>query len=401
MKTDKIIKTIIIVSFIILFILASILFGILKKEKNTQKQKKLLENKQDLENSVYDNSATYSNMKSLLEDYGCVFVKEVKSPTEAIYLYFGKNLYNDDGTNNKDYFESLINACSKKLSVTRFYLYDSKKDIQIEINCDLEKGELSYKINNQSNYFDKLDGDLYVEVEKNTEIAKYQAIPSTYNILLKLVENNMFISSDFGNLEGRTADNRYNYYLNKTIKARVSAGRVRNIVFLSSFEENVLHDIKVGTDLNDIKNEYSDNAFGSIAEGMLGYRTKDLYLFIYEDEISAYGYSYYEHTKFETYLSEYIQNRNLELFANQVTSLWQSYEAYEYDKDNGKLYLAYPAIGVIINIENNNPMGIKLYSNYYFTATTKRYITEGKITLVSTEDALYNLEKERRANEID
>ena len=47
--------------------------------------------------------------------------------------------------------------------------------------------------NNQSNYFDKLDGDLYVEVEKNTEIAKYQAIPSTYNILLKLVENNMFI----------------------------------------------------------------------------------------------------------------------------------------------------------------------------------------------------------------
>ena len=401
MKTDKVIKIIIIVSFIILFILASILLVIIRKEENKQKLENQQVNKQDLENSVYDNSATYSNMKTLLEDYGCVFIKEVKSPTEAIYLYFGKNLYNEDGTNNREYFESLINACSKKLSVTRFYLYDSNKDIQIEINCDLEKGELSYKINNQNNYFDKLDGDLYVEVEKNTEIAKYQSIPTTYNILLKLVNNNMFISSDFGNSEGSTADERYNYYLNRTIKARVSAGKVRNIVFLSNFEENVLHDIKVGTALKVVKTEYPDNAFGSVSEGMLGYRTKDLYVFDYEDEISAYGYSYYEHTKFETYLSDYIQNRNLDLFVKQVTALWQSYEEFEYDADSGRLHLSYPAIGVMIDIENNNPIGIKLYSNYYFTATTKRYITEGKITLVSTEDALYNLEKERRANEID
>ena len=180
---------------------------------------------------------------------------------------------------------------------------------------------------------------------------------------------------------------------------RLSAGRVRNIVFLPEYKEEVFYGFYVGTPLKEVKEKLPDVAFGSIEEGFLGYRANEVYVFFYEDEISVYGYSYYEHTDFEKYLGEYLQSKNLSQFVKNVTSLWQSYEEFEYDEVNINLHLTYPAIGVTIDIVNNDSKGIVLYSNYYFTDLSKRYIAEEKITLKSNEDAIFNSETNRRLKE--
>ena len=118
MKNAKIIKIVIILCFVILFILTAVLVGIVKREENKALNKQVQNQvvMQDLENAVYDDSVKYDNIKSVLESYGCSFISETKKPTEIIYLLFGKNLYEKDGTSNQNYFESLINACAKKLS---------------------------------------------------------------------------------------------------------------------------------------------------------------------------------------------------------------------------------------------------------------------------------------------
>jgi phage-related protein len=77
----------------------------------------------------------------------------------------------------------------------------------------------------------------------------------------------------------------------------------------------------------------------------------------------------------------------------------QSYDEYEYDEEAKNLHISYPYIGVDINIKNNDSTGITLYSNYYFTDKTKRFIAEGKITLDSKTDAIYVSELNRRENE--
>lgn len=400
MKNTKMIKTIIILCFIVLFILTAILTGIVRKEKkkslNEKAQNQVV--MQDLENAVYDDSVKYNNIKSVLESYGCTFISETKKPKEIIYLEFGKNLYESNGTSNQNYFESLINACAKKLSKTIFYLYDEQKSIQITVECDLVNSEITYKINNIANYFSNSDSDLFKEAE-TTEIVKYQSIEKTYNILYNLINNNMFLTNEFGDEEGKTEDGKYGYYLNKTVKAYISAGKVRNLIFTSAYEGDVFNNISVGTPLKQVAEQLPDYAFGSVNDGFLGYRTKDVYVFIYEDEISVYGYSYSEHPEFEEYIKTYLTNFDLEKFVSNVTSLWQSYDEFEYDKENQSLHLTYPYIGVMIDIEDNVASGITLYSNYCFTDISKRLVAQGDVSINSKEDAIYKVEMKRKFSE--
>lgn len=400
MKNTKMIKITIILCFIVLFILTAILTGIVRKEKkqslNEQAQNQVV--MQDLENAVYDDSVKYNNIKNVLESYGCTFISETKKPTEIIYLSFGKNLYESDGTSNQKYFESLINACAKKLSKTIFYLYDEQKSIQITVECDLINSEITYKINNISDYFSNSESELFKEAE-TAEIVKYQSIEKTYNILYNLIDNNMFLTNEFGDEEGKTEDGKYGYYLNKTVKAYISAGKVRNLIFTSAYEGDVFNNISVGTPLKQVAEQLPDYAFGSVNDGFLGYRAKDVYVFIYEDEISVYGYSYNEHPEFEEYVKSYLANYDLEKFVSNVTSLWQSYDEFEYDKENQSLHLTYPYIGVMIDIEDNDASGITLYSNYYFTDISKRLVAQGDVSINSKEDAIYKVEMKRKFSE--
>ena len=154
----------------------------------------------------------------------------------------------------------------------------------------------------------------------------------------------------------------------------------------------------MGTPLTEVKELYPNVAFGSIEEGFLGYRTKDLYVFIYENEISAYGYSYYEQINFENILEEYLNTKDLYTFADKVTKLWTNYDEFEYDKEQKNLYITYPSIGIIINIQNNNSKGITIYNNYYLSDKIKNFIVEDKISLEPTVDILYMSEINRINN---
>ena len=394
MKNKAFFKKLILICFSILFILLIIMCVLLYKvqKKNETNIGVSIPEKQDLENDVYNNDQVFHNVQEILESYGCTYISEQEEPTTVIYLVFGKSLFNSDGTNNRNYYESLINALAKKLIKKNFYLYDEKNSTQINVTCDFENDNISYKINNISDYFGTANGELYQDIE-NTEIVQYQYIPISYNVLYNIVQNNMYLIDELGEPEGEVG--KYKLYQNGTIMSRNFSGKVRNMIFLEGYEGNVFTGVEVGTPLSEIKKLYPNNAFGSIEEGYLGYRTAELYAFFYENEISVYGYSYYEQKNFEDILEEYLNTNDLNRFTERVTKLWTNYDEFEYDRGNKSLYLTYPSIGVIINIQNNNSKGITICNNYYLSDKIKNFIIENKISLDSSIDALYMSEKNR------
>ena len=148
--------------------------------------------------------------------------------------------------------------------------------------------------------------------------------------------------------------------------------------------------------LDEVYNINPDNSFGSVSDGYLGYKEADYYLFFYDDEVSVYSYAYRYNDIFEEALEKYLDDKNLEEFVNKLVKAWKAYDYYEYNPETQDAYILYSNRGIEINIKNNNPEGITLYSNYYFTDVTRKYVKDGLITFKYNEDLIDKTEKQRR-----
>lgn len=222
--------------------------------------------------------------------------------------------------------------------------------------------------------------------------------PNTY--LSSLLAANMgtrIIEKDLD--EGIELDNGYISYNDGTIEIRKTLTNiVRNIIFTNKYDGDVVKNVNLKTSLKEILELYPENSFGSLEKDYLGYLSNDFYYFFYDDEISVYGYTYKEDEKFEKILEKYLEDKDLDKFVSSIKASLRYYDYLEYDPDIKKAHIMFSNRGFEIDIEDNNPKGIILYSNYYFTDKTKKYVEDGIITLREKEDSVEKIEKERRAN---
>lgn len=318
-----------------------------------------------------------------------------------IFVSFGKDLYSENGDSNKIYFESMINDLIPFFKPNAFYLIDEEKRINIQIEFDEKSEEYVIIINNINTideFYSKTDGDSYAAVDNSKIVDGKNMI--TDNIFLTTLQITGYFSTIKSYLgEGIELENGYTSYLDGLVKLRtVPTGAVRNIIFSDDYNGKITTKIQAGMSLSEINELEPEYDFGGINHGYLGYRQAYYYLFFYENEISAYTYSYKENTQFEKSLKEYIETKNLDNFANELAKKWKSYDYMNYDKENGNLYMLYSARGVEIDIKNNNPAGIKLYTNYYLTDLTKSYVKNGIINFNESTDLIHKVELERRNN---
>lgn len=221
--------------------------------------------------------------------------------------------------------------------------------------------------------------------------------PNTY--LSSLLAANMgtrIIEKDLD--EGIELDNGYISYNDGIIEIRKTLTNiVRNIIFTNKYDGDVVKNVNLKTSLKEILELYPENSFGSLEKDYLGYLSNDFYYFFYDDEISVYGYTYKEDEKFEKILEKYLEDKDLDKFVSSIKVSLRYYDYLEYDPDIKKAHIMFSNRGFEIDIEDNNPKGIILYSNYYFTDKTKKYVEDGIITLREKEDSVEKIEKERRA----
>lgn len=379
------------VLFVIIFLILLIIFFILQialiRAETEQKNNEI-----EISVSRGDNT-----IERIADKYNAEIIDKT---SYIIYINFEEDLYDDNGNSNKEYFENIANDFTKleDFSKQNFILIDEEKNIKINVLYNPDIDSYSYKYNDIENFYDEIDGKMY-SATKNIEPLDVKSLTLSSELLLNLKNGNMFFRSIKDSIgEGKLLDNGYTSFKDGSILLKLLNGKVRNMVFTDKYEETVIFGVRVGDSLEKVLDVQKNISSGSIKEGYLQYITPDLYIFIYENEISTYGYSYFENKDFEDFLEEYLVDKDLDKFIQNVSKKWNNYDMYQYTPEEQSAHITFPSRGVEIKIEDNNSKGIVLYKNYYFTDKTKEMIKDGKITLNDSEDLLVVTEKQRRSN---
>lgn len=387
----KLIIIFLIILFFCLFCLMLLLQGTLEGDNKLESDKRT----SNLVVSTLENSNP-KTFQEVIKKYNSEYLSREKN---KIYVKFAKDLYDENGKSNKNYFENLISDLESFFTPVDFNLIDEEKniDIQIKYNSQTKKYEITF--NKIKDFYNETDGDSYIKVDKS-KIVKTSPLYVSNGYLERLVSNQMYLSSIEKYLdEGKELPDGYISYKSGTIKIKLAPNKsVMNIIFSKDYGYSILSDVESNTPLSKIYELHGDNVFGSLEEKYLGYRTTDLYYFFYGDETSVYGYSYQNNKKFEELLSKYLENKDLDAFVTGISEQILSYDTFEYDKNTKRAHIVFPTRGIEINIENNNAKGITLYSNYYFTETTKEFVKNGLIKFEPGKDLVKEYEVQRRAN---
>ena len=379
-KGRKIVILLILLFFCLLCLMLGMQFLIKDNEGNSN----------NITTAVSENNKT---IEDVVKKYNSEYIEQVNN---KVYVKFEKDLYDQDGKSNEKYFEEMSNELSEFFEGQSFYIIDEEKNIEINNKFDTKTKEQKILINEIEDFFNKTDGNSYADVE-NSKIVEPSRIIIENGFLETLIVRDMFLSSIEKYLSGaKELDNGYVSYNEDKLEIKIAPNKsVMNMVFTKNYNGSLLNDVDRGDSLSEVYEKHPDNSFGSVSDGYLGYRNGNLYYFFYEDEASMYGYLYSENEKFEELLVAYIEDKNLDNFITQLSKKILLYDTFEYDKDKENVTMIFPTIGIEIKIKNNNPIGIKLYSNYYFTDTTKDLVKKGLISY-STEDLVAKYESQRR-----
>ena len=341
------------------------------------------------------NNEFKETVEDVVIEYDCKFYKV---DNNKIYVRFSKNLFDDNGKSNENYFKSIVNDLSRFYEKSDFYLIDNNKELEIFAKYDTTNEKHVIVINSIEDYYNNVDGNDYVEINNIKLPKESDTIKSVNSLLTNLKDSGMKFSSIEEELgEGTHLDNGYISYLNNTVKLRIVGNKVvRNIVFSRKYDEKIFNNVDNDASLEEFYMENPNNCYGGIEEGYLGYRTNQLYYYIYDDEISVYGYSYTKNVKFEELLEKYLDNKNFERFIILLTGQMPTYDYCEYDVENKTANIMLSSYGIEIDIKDNDPKGIILYNNYCFTDDSKKLVKNGLITFKNDENSIEKMEIERR-----
>ena len=338
-------KSIIVISIIIIFLLAiAISIKSIKQEK------------------------TKNTLKKIAEYYECEFVKE-KNANEKGYskkifwIYDVPPVDADDGIQYKEQYETVLKAIAAQIK-DNFILIDNKHSIEIRVKYNPENNKISYLINNDNNFFQN---------EANKQIAKLQKEKPTTTIniisteLQHTIENEWSrkkTEKDYGNKI--KYENSYDVY-SSGIKVKTINSKIYNLIFLKEHQGNVFENITTGMDNASIRNILGQPTYENTEANLLiGYKTKDFYVFFSNGQISIYPVENFDENKnnqFAEIVSEYINNTNIyKETLQKVTQLYPDYSEYIQNEDS--IDLKYPLKGFEIKMGKGEKTGIYIYENY-------------------------------------
>lgn len=387
----KIIILFLLVVLFITFCILTILTMMLKNENENTINYNNIIGSNNLSNTVDSQEKT---IKNVVESHGSIYISDESS---SLYVGFAKNLYDENGKSNEEFFKDLAEELIPYFNNESFYMIDEGKDINIYVQ--VLENDFELIINDMKDFYEVIDGRDFIAVE-NSKIVEASQMYENNGYLTRLSINNMYFSYIEKYLtNGRELDNGYTVYVDQQVKVKLAPNKaVFNIVFLEDYKDDILLDVSLNDRLSEISEKHNDFTFGGLDKGYLGYRSGDYYYFFYENQASVYPYIYSENTKFERYLTEYIETKDLDKFVKNIITNIKSYSDYEYDSDIKKAYIAFPTRGIKIDIKDNDSKGIVLYSNYYLTDTTKQLVKEGKIQY-SKNDFVNEYEQMRKEAE--
>lgn len=296
---------------------------------------------------------------------------------------FSKKLYQNDNS-NKEYYEAIIKDFVK-LYKTDFIIVDNKNNIKIEVFATSENN-YKYKINNIEEYFK-------VAEEKNNKIKKFKEIESK-NLDIENKELNKFDNNEWSVKAAGVKILEYgeDYLGYENYKILTDDIYIDTIILESTYIEEVLEGIKVGTSKNEVKEKLGEPTFEDN-----GYKINDSYMFFYDDEIAIYPNTKFNNLEIEKLIINYINSKEKEerkMFAYSILS--DNFDFKSWVDENNILNIVSVNRGISIYVDENNQLTADIYNNYDITEKTKECIRNGIIELNLEIDSVYEAEKNRK-----
>lgn len=209
-----------------------------------------------------------------------------------------------------------------------------------------------------------VDTDEEEEEEKITQVEKDEEI-TIYNSSEELISlNNSDWKFQESKFKGEYETDGLKYYYEGFTVER-DGNFVPRIIFNENYKNDIVAGITVGMDMDEVSDVLGKPVFENKDNNMNGYKTKNLYLCIYENEIAVYKNQYYTNATLEEMIlkyhtKEYIGTRND--FSKYIRN---TYSDFKFTADEEKnIYLTSLVRGCIIKISENNEISVEYYKEY-------------------------------------
>ena len=308
-----------------------------------------------------------SNIKDIIEGYGSTFYSiqssEEKDYKKDINVLFNVDPIEENGVTNQYYYERIIAEISSKMNKKNYRIVDEDRNMIIRVKYN-ENGSVKYSINNEYNYFDYLNQQYTIQNAINEDEFEIDLTINS-SLLNSLIENNWKRKksiSQSDTIESRCDE--YDYYFDEGYKIRTINSQVYNIIYTKQYKGNVVNDITTQMDNFDIMEKLGSPLYMNNSYELIGYKTKDFYIFFYDGEISIYKNEVFneeENKKFAELFTNYLNTSDYEAFINDLKELYPDYS--EYKNDDKEIKITYPNKGFIITVGNQHNY-MEVYSNY-------------------------------------
>ena len=303
----------------------------------------------------------FNDIREIVEFNGCTYIRMASSEEdgyeEDIYIEFGQEPIEEDGSTNEAQYDNLTSQIGGKIRGTNFRIIDESRNIIIRLQ--FENNEVSlYTINNDPSYFEHLKTEY--------QVSKFQEDPQTNiqissNVLNAIVNNNWSASNlNLGSMDSTCGG--YDIYFDEGYKIRNIYSRVFNIIFTPNYQNEVFPGIRTGMDSSEIRNVLGNPAFTDMNGSLIGYKNEQFYVFFNQGEISIYrNDNDYDTAELASLIEEYNNSGDYNKFVNDLTTMWQDYDAYTKTSDRVSIQYTLKGITIDFNVIDNN--GVTLYKN--------------------------------------
>ena len=171
-----------------------------------------------------------------------------------------------------------------------------------------------------------------------------------------------------------------------------------------------IYGIKTGMDNITIKSMLgTPNYDNEDANTLIGYKTKDFYVFFNQGEISIYrveNFNEDENLEFANFFTELNMTGEYKEFLNRLTDLFPDYETYVQREDY--IHIVYPLRGFELILGQKRANGLFIYGNYQGLITNTTSLEDIKngsqvpanVYLKTDTDLVFYLESNRNGTEI-
>lgn len=240
---------------------------------------------------------------------------------------------------------------------------------------------------------DDLDNNKETKINNKEKIIEEDLLVSALPII-KLNNNNW--DRIKANFSGFKLDEEGNVlFENKGYKFYCNGSFVNYIIFDETYKDEVVGHIKVGEDLKEIKKKLGKPTF-KLVNG-LGYKTKEVYVFFYENEIVVYPNMKYSNYKLEELLNNYANKIYQNGRTHFLVELRNNYKDFniEMDENENTVKVISTARQITANLDSIGNIEVEFYNNYKFeNEETNKLIKEGRY-ITKEEDLVKIFEDER------